>query len=39
MRAFCYAKSNLAPLGKPQAFGLDENGNFCWHGDGGGTID
>ena len=33
MRAFVQTKSNLAPAGKPQAFGLDPVGGFCWLGD------
>jgi len=33
MRAFIQTKSNLAPTGKPQAFGLDPIGGFCWLGD------
>ena len=33
MRAFIQTKSNLAPTGKPQAFGLDPVGGFCWLGD------
>ena len=33
IRAFIQTKSNLAPTGKPQAFGLDPVGGFCWLGD------
>jgi hypothetical protein len=33
MRAIVHTKSNLAALGKSQAFGLDEHGGFCWLGD------
>ena len=39
MRAIVHTKSNLAPLGKSQAFGLDGTGagvscaGFCWLGD------
>jgi hypothetical protein len=39
MRAIVHTKSNLAPLGKSQAFGLDENGGFCWLGDCDATVD
>ena len=39
MRAIVHTKSNLAPLGKSQAFGLDEYGNFCWLGDCDATVD
>lgn len=39
MRAIVHTKSNLAPLGKSQAFGLDENGNFSWLGDCDATVD
>ena len=33
MRAVVHTKSNLTALGKSQAFGLDDNGGFCWLGD------
>jgi len=39
MRAFIQTKSNLAPTGKPQAFGLSPIGGFCWLGDCDVTID
>jgi len=39
MRAFIQTKSNLAPAGKPQAFGLDPVGGFCWLGDCDVTIE
>lgn len=39
MRAIVHTKSNLSPLGKSQAFGLDDNGNFCWLGDCDTTVD
>ena len=39
MRAIVHTKSNLAPLGKSQAFGLDENSGFCWLGDCDATVD
>ena len=39
MRAFIQTKSNLAPTGKPQAFGLDPVGGFCWLGDCDVTIE
>ena len=39
MRAFIQTKSNLAPTGKPQAFGLDPVGGFCWLGDYNITIE
>ncbi|MDR0861357.1 MAG: AAA family ATPase [Oscillospiraceae bacterium] len=39
MRAIIHSKSNLAPLGAPQAFGLDQNGDFCWLGDCEITLD
>ena len=39
MRAFIQTKSNLAPTGKPQAFGLDPTNGFCWLGDCEVTID
>ena len=39
MRAIVHTKSNLAPLGKAQAFGLDENGYFAWLGDCNATVD
>ena len=39
MRAIVHTKSNLAPLGKSQAFGLDENGYFTWLGDCDATVD
>jgi hypothetical protein len=39
IRAFIQTKSNLAPTGKPQAFGLDPVGGFSWLGDCDVTID
>jgi hypothetical protein len=39
MRAFVQIRSNLAPLGKPQAYGIDENGNFSWLGECDITVD
>jgi len=39
MRAFIQTKSNLAPTGKPQAFGLDPVSGFCWLGDCNITIE
>jgi hypothetical protein len=39
MRAFIQTKSNLAPTGKPQAFGLDPVSGFLWLGDCEVTID
>jgi len=39
MRAFIQTKSNLAPTGKPQAFGLDPISGFTWLGDCDVTID
>jgi len=39
MRAFIQTKSNLAPTGKPQAFGLDPVSGFGWLGDCDVTID
>ena len=39
MRAFIQTKSNLAPMGKPQAFGLDPVGGFSWLGDCAVTIE
>ena len=39
MRAFIQTKSNLAPTGKPQSFGLDPVGGFCWLGECDITID
>jgi hypothetical protein len=39
MRAIVHTKSNLSSLGKSQAFGLDENGGFCWLGDCDATVD
>jgi hypothetical protein len=39
MRAIVHTKSNLSPLGKSQAFGMDENGGFCWLGDCDATAD
>jgi len=39
MRAFIQTKSNLAPTGKPQAFGLDPVSGFTWLGDCEVTID
>ena len=39
MRAFIQTKSNLAPTGKPQAFGLDPVGGFGWLGDCDVTIE
>lgn len=33
MRAFVQTKSNLAPVGSPQAFGLTSTGGFCWLGE------
>ena len=39
MRSIVHTKSNLAPLGKSQAFGLDDNGGFCWLGDCNATVD
>ena len=33
MRAFVQTKSNLAPVGNPQAFELTSTGGFCWLGD------
>ena len=39
MRAIVHTKSNLAPLGKSQAFGLDDSGYFCWLGECDATID
>jgi len=33
MRAFIQTKCNIAPTGKPQAFGLDPIGGLCWFGD------
>jgi hypothetical protein len=39
MRAFIQTKSNLAPTGMPQAFGLDPVGGFCWLGDYNITIE
>ena len=39
MRAFIQTKSNLAPTGKPQAFGLDPVSGFGWLGDCDITID
>jgi len=39
MRAIVHTKSNLAPLGKAQAFGLDEHGGFCWLGECDATVD
>jgi DNA polymerase III delta prime subunit len=39
MRAIVHTKSNLSSFGKSQAFGLDENGGFCWLGDCDATVD
>jgi hypothetical protein len=39
MRAVVHTKSNLAPLGKSQAFGFDESGGFTWLGDCDATVD
>jgi hypothetical protein len=39
MRAVVHTKSNLSPLAPSQAFGLDENGGFCWLGDCDATVD
>ena len=39
MRAFIQTKSNLAPTGKPQAFGLNPISGFTWLGDCEVTID
>ncbi len=39
MRAIVHTKSNLSPLGNAQAFGLDDNGGFCWLGDCDATVD
>jgi len=39
MRAFIQTKSNLAPTGKPQAFGLDPVSGFGWLGDCDVTIE
>ena len=39
MRAFVQIKNNLAPIGSPQAFGLDDAGTFCWLGECDATID
>jgi len=39
MRVICHTKSNLSSLGKAQAFGLDDNGGFCWLGDCDATTD
>ena len=33
MRAIVHTKSNLSTLAKSQAFGLDDNGDFCWLGE------
>ena len=38
-RAIVHTKSNLSPLGASQAFGLDDNGGFCWLGDCDATVD
>ena len=39
MRAIVHTKSNLSPLAKAQAFGLDEDGGFCWLGECDATVD
>jgi hypothetical protein len=39
MRAIVHTKSNLSTLGKSQAFGVDESGNFSWLGDCDATVD
>jgi len=39
MRAIVHNKSNLAPAGVSQAFGLDPTGGFCWLGEYDITID
>ena len=39
IRAIVHNKSNLAPLGASQAFGLDPVGGFCWMGECDITID
>jgi len=39
MRAIVHTKANLSTLGKSQAFGVDEFGNFTWLGDCDATVD
>jgi len=39
MRGIVHNKSNLAPAGMSQAFGLESDGGFCWLGDYDITID
>ena len=39
IRAIVHNKSNLAPIGVSQAFGLDPVGGFCWMGEYDITID
>jgi len=39
IRAMVHNKSNLAPTGQSQAFGLDLNSGFCWMGEYDITID
>ena len=39
MRAFVQIKNNLAPIGKSQAFGIDQDGAFCWLGECDATIE
>jgi len=39
IRAMVHNKSNLAPLGPSQAFGLDPDSGFCWMGEYDITID
>jgi hypothetical protein len=39
MRAFVQTKSNLAPAGRPQSFGLDPISGFCWLGECNVTIE
>jgi hypothetical protein len=39
IRVIVHNKSNLSPLGKSQAFGLDDNGGFCWLGECDATVD
>jgi hypothetical protein len=38
-RIMLNVKNNLAPLGKPQAFGFDPASGFCWLGDCDATVD
>ena len=39
MRVIVHNKSNLSAPGASQAFGLDDNGGFCWLGECDATVD